>query len=157
MTENKQSLRTLAEFSYTTPILDRGYAGQTLYVNVGSGDIQAKPVTDEMKETFIGGRGFDLWLLWHGVNDTTRWDSPENEIVISIGPCGGTTQYPGSGKSIAATISPADGCRRRQQRGRALRPAAQVRRVGRHRAAGQGRARRRSSFIDGPSGKVAFC
>ncbi len=106
MTENKQSLRTLAEFSYTTPTVDRGYAGQTLYVNVGSGDIQAKPVTEEMKEKFIGGRGFDLWLLWHGVEDTTTWDAPENEVVISSGPCGGTTQYPGSGKSIVAAISP---------------------------------------------------
>ncbi|MDY0018761.1 MAG: aldehyde ferredoxin oxidoreductase C-terminal domain-containing protein [Anaerolineae bacterium] len=106
MTENKQSLRTLAEFSYTTPAVDRGYAGQTLYVNVGSGDIQAKPVTEELKEKFVGGRGFDLWLLWHGVKDSTTWDTPENEVVISSGPCGGTTQYPGSGKSIVATISP---------------------------------------------------
>jgi aldehyde:ferredoxin oxidoreductase len=59
-----------------------------------------------MKEKFIGGRGFDLWLLWHGVEDDTRWDDPENEIVIASGPCGGITQYPGAGKSIAVSISP---------------------------------------------------
>jgi aldehyde:ferredoxin oxidoreductase len=96
----------LAEFNYQVPEVERGYAGQTLYVNVGRGEIAAKPVTEEMKEKFIGGRGFDLWLLWHGVEDGTAWDDPENEIVISSGPCGGTTQYPGSGKSIAAAISP---------------------------------------------------
>lgn len=86
--------------------VQRGYTGKTLYVNVGSLEICEKPVSDEMKHTFIGGRGFDLWLLWHAVNDATTWDAPENEIVISSGPCGGLTQYPGSGKSIAASISP---------------------------------------------------
>jgi aldehyde:ferredoxin oxidoreductase len=69
----------------------------------------AKPVTDEMRETFIGGRGFDLRLLWRAVNDDTEWDDPENEVVIASGPCGGVTQYPGSGKSIAVTISPLTG------------------------------------------------
>lgn len=104
--EQKSTLQVLREFSYEMPTLQHGYAGQTLYVNVERGEIQAKPVTEEMKEKFIGGRGFDLWLLWHGVRDDTRWDDPENEITISSGPCGGLTQYPGAGKSIVATISP---------------------------------------------------
>ncbi|MCD4739459.1 MAG: aldehyde:ferredoxin oxidoreductase [Anaerolineae bacterium] len=99
-------LRLITEFEYQVPQLERGYAGQTLYVNVGSGEIKARPVTAEMKEKFVGGRGFDLWLLWHGVEAQTRWNDPANEIVISSGPCGGITQYPGSGKSIAASISP---------------------------------------------------
>ncbi len=99
-------LRLITEFEYQIPQLERGYAGQTLYVNVGSGQITARPVTTEMKEKFVGGRGFDLWLLWHGVEAKTAWNDPANEIVISSGPCGGITQYPGSGKSIASSISP---------------------------------------------------
>ncbi len=99
----------LTEFTYERPTVERGYAGQTLYVDVSANRVAAKPVTAMMKEKFIGGRGFDLWLLWNGVRDTTRWNDPENEIVISTGPCGGTTQYPGSGKSIAVTISPLTG------------------------------------------------
>ena len=91
------TLSVLAEAPYETTGLQHGYTGQTLYVNVGEGRIAAKPVSDNMRETFIGGRGFDLWLLWHGVRGTTQWDDPENEIVIASGPCGGTTQYPGSG------------------------------------------------------------
>ncbi len=102
----KATLHILAEFPYSVPTIERGYAGQTLYVNVGERAIQARPVTEEMKLKFTGGRGFDLWLLWHGVKDNTRWNDPENEITISSGPCAGITQYPGSGKSIAATISP---------------------------------------------------
>jgi aldehyde:ferredoxin oxidoreductase len=84
----------------------KGYTDRTLYVDLTDRDIQAKEVTEEMKEKFIGGRGFGLWYLWRGVADDTTWDDPENEIVISSGPCGGITQYPGSGKSLVVSISP---------------------------------------------------
>jgi aldehyde:ferredoxin oxidoreductase len=59
-----------------------------------------------MKRIFIGGKGFDLWLLWQAVNPETRWNSPENTICIASGPMGGTPAYPGSGKSIVTAISP---------------------------------------------------
>ncbi|MCP4716779.1 MAG: aldehyde:ferredoxin oxidoreductase, partial [Deltaproteobacteria bacterium] len=45
-------------------------------------------------------------MLWHGIKNDTKWDDPENEIVISSGPIGGITQYPGTGKSIVVTVSP---------------------------------------------------
>jgi aldehyde:ferredoxin oxidoreductase len=62
-----------------------------------------------MIDKFVGGKGFDLYLMWHGVKDDTKWDSPENEICISFGPLCGNTSYPGSGKSIVTTISPLTG------------------------------------------------
>lgn len=101
--------KVLAEFHYEPRPVERGYAGKTLYVNVSTNTIGAKPVDERMKRTFIGGRGFDLWLLWNAVKSDTRWDSPENEIVIASGPLGGIVQYPGTGKSIAVTISPLTG------------------------------------------------
>jgi aldehyde:ferredoxin oxidoreductase len=107
MSDKTQTVRrVLAEYTYEAPPVERGYAGQTLYVNLSNNTINSQPVTDVMKEKFIGGRGFGLWLLWHGVKDNTRWNDPENEIVISSGPCGGITQYPGSGKSLVVSISP---------------------------------------------------
>ena len=106
MTQSTHFRRVLAEYTYTVPPVERGYTGQTLYVNLSDYTIAAKPVTDEMKEKFIGGRGFGLWLLWHGTRDDTKWNDPENEIIISSGPIGGITQYPGSGKSLVVTISP---------------------------------------------------
>jgi aldehyde:ferredoxin oxidoreductase len=101
--------KVLAEYRYETRPIERGYAGRTLHVDVSNNTITAKPVDEKMKRTFVGGRGFDLWLLWNAVTGETKWDSPENEVVISAGPIGGITQYPGTGKSIAATISPLTG------------------------------------------------
>lgn len=101
--------QVLAEFTYTPPPVEKGYAGQTLYINLDDNTIRAKPVTPQMKDIFIGGRGFGLWYLWNAVTPETKWDSPENEIVISSGPLGGTTCFPGSGKSLCVTISPLTG------------------------------------------------
>lgn len=102
----KAAHKLLAEFTYEKRPVVRGYAGRTLYVNLSDNTIASKPVTDVMKDIFIGGKGFGLWLLWHGIRDTTRWNDPENEIVISPGPIGGITTYPGSGKSLVVSISP---------------------------------------------------
>ncbi len=102
----RQAHRVLAEYTYTVPKVDRGYAGQTLYVDIATGRIESRPVTDEMKRIFVGGKGFGLWRLWHAVGPDTRWDDPENEIVIASGPLAGTILYPGTGKSLVVGISP---------------------------------------------------
>ncbi len=104
--ELKAAHRVLAEFSYTVPKVHRGYANQTLYVNVDTGHIESRPVTAEMKRIFVGGKGFGLWRLWHAVTPQTKWNDPENEIVIACGPLGGAILYPGTGKSLVVTISP---------------------------------------------------
>ncbi|MGB2984041.1 MAG: aldehyde ferredoxin oxidoreductase C-terminal domain-containing protein [Candidatus Bipolaricaulia bacterium] len=101
--------RVIAETTYEPAAVERGYTGRTLYVNVETGAIEERPVTQQMKDIFIGGRGFGLWRLWNAVEPTTKWDDPENEIVISSGPVGGTTSYPGSGKSIVVSLSPLTG------------------------------------------------
>jgi len=96
----------LKTYHYELGKIERGYSGRSLYINVSDMSIQEKVVTDFMKEKFIGGKGFDLWHLWHAVTPETRWDSPENEIVFSVGPLGGITQYAGTGKTLVCSISP---------------------------------------------------
>jgi aldehyde:ferredoxin oxidoreductase len=98
--------KVIAEWPYTWKALDKGYTDKTLYVNVGTGEIKEKAVPPLMKEKFIGGRGYDLKLLWDGTTPATKWTDPENEINIASGPIGGITQYSGTGKSICVTISP---------------------------------------------------
>ncbi len=99
--------KKLSQYKFKKGIVEKGYANRTLYVNLGSLEIKEKKVTDEMKAFFTGGRGFGLKLIWDAVKPSTRWDSDENELVITTGPLCGITQYPGSGKSLCLTVSPA--------------------------------------------------
>jgi aldehyde:ferredoxin oxidoreductase len=98
--------KLLAEYRYELKPVERGYANRTLYINLSENVIREKPVTQEMKDVFTGGRGFALWLLWNAVEGDTKWSDPQNELVIANGPIGGITAYPGSGKSTVVTISP---------------------------------------------------
>lgn len=108
--ENALSNRILKkEFKYQTGTIEKGYANRTLYINVGTNEILEKPVTQLMKDKFIGGKGFGLYYLWEAVTPETKWNDPENEIVISSGPICGITQYPGAGKSLVVTLSPLTG------------------------------------------------
>ena len=97
------------KISYRRPDIRRGYAGQYLSIDLTAETINIETVTPEMKDVFVGGRGFDLWLLWNAVTGKTRWQDPENAICIASGPMGGTPVYPGSGKSVVTTISPTTG------------------------------------------------
>ncbi|MGI5862821.1 MAG: aldehyde ferredoxin oxidoreductase family protein [Myxococcales bacterium] len=102
----KLAHKVLKEVSFTPSLPQRGYNDRTLYINLSDQTVSERPVTQQMKDIFIGGRGFGLWQLWRAVKPTTRWNDPENELIISPGPLAGNTQYPGSGKSIVVTLSP---------------------------------------------------
>jgi len=101
--------KEITTLKYERPAIDKGYANQTLRIDLTKESVTIKPVSEEMKNLFVGGKGFDLWLLWNAVKGRTRWDNPENAICIASGPMGGTPSYPGSGKSIVTTISPTTG------------------------------------------------
>lgn len=103
------NLKEVKSFSYDRPTIEKGYTNQTVHINLSDSHIEVKPVTEKMKDVFIGGKGFDLWLLWNTVKSSTKWNDPENAICIASGPLGGTPIYPGSGKSIVTTISPTTG------------------------------------------------
>ena len=98
--------KILKKILYKKGQVTKGYADRTLYVNLSNNEISEKPVTDEMKKKFTGGRGFGLKLMWDSCKPSTRWDSPENELLITTGPLCGTTQYAGSGKSLCLSVSP---------------------------------------------------
>jgi len=102
-------LKLIKTLEYKRPEVDKGYVDQTLYVNVSDPAIAIKPVDQKTKEVFIGGKGYDLWLLWNAVDSTTKWNDPQNTVCIASGPMGGTPIYPGSGKSIVSTLSPLTG------------------------------------------------
>lgn len=102
----KAQHRLLKRWDYKWTPLDKGYTDKILYVNVGETEIREKDVPPVMKEKFIGGKGYGLRLLWNATLPDTKWDDPDNEIIISSGPIGGITQYSGTGKSLVVSISP---------------------------------------------------
>jgi len=106
ISELKAKHKLINRWHYKWTPIDKGYTDKTLYINVGTGEIKDKPVPQVMKEKFIGGKGYGLRLLWDATRPDTRWDDPDNEIVIASGPVGGITQYSGAGKSLVVTISP---------------------------------------------------
>lgn len=109
VSELKDSHNILKTYEYEVPKIDKGYTNKTLYIDLSNNIVAAKDVSEEMKGKFIGGKGFGLWYLWNGVKGTTKWNDPENEIVIATGPIGGITQYPGAGKSLVVSLSPTTG------------------------------------------------
>ena len=106
LSENVAERAVLAQYDYQLRPVERGYAGRTLYINLSENSIREKPVSQQMKDLFTGGRGFALKLLWDAVTPQTKWNDPQNELVIANGPICGITAYPGSGKSTIVTLSP---------------------------------------------------
>lgn len=104
--EIKQKHNILKRWDYVWKALDRGYTDKILHINLSENAIREKDVAPLMKEKFIGGRGYGLKLLWDATTPSTKWNDPENEIIISSGPIGGITQYSGTGKSICVSLSP---------------------------------------------------
>jgi aldehyde:ferredoxin oxidoreductase len=102
----KARYKLLKSWDYIWTPLDKGYTDKILYINVGTPYITEKDVPSVMKEKFIGGKGYGLRLLWDATKPETKWDDPENEIIISSGPIGGITQYSGTGKSLVVSLSP---------------------------------------------------
>jgi aldehyde:ferredoxin oxidoreductase len=100
------SRKVLASIPYQWKPLDKGYADQSLYVNLDTFTTEVRPIDPGVKEKFVGGKGYGLRMLWDAVTPQTKWRDPENEIVISGGPVCGITQYAGSGKSICVGLSP---------------------------------------------------
>lgn len=104
--EMKAAHRILAEVEFEPKELNRGYADRWLRVDIGSLEVTTHPVTQQMKDLWVGGKGLDLWLTFQEIDGTTTWESERNPICFSSGPLGGTTSYPGSGKTLVTAISP---------------------------------------------------
>ena len=104
--EMRSAHEVVAEMSYQPSKLHRGYSDRWLRIDISSNTMEIRPIDEEMKRLWTGGKGFDLWLTLQEVNGNTRWDSPGNPICFSPGPLGGTISFPGSGKTLVTAISP---------------------------------------------------
>ncbi|MCD4743935.1 MAG: aldehyde:ferredoxin oxidoreductase, partial [Desulfobacteraceae bacterium] len=100
------NLKEIKSISYERSEISKGYTDKSLHINLDKTGVDIRDIEAETKDKFIGGKGYDLWMLWNSVKPDTKWNDPENAICIASGPLGGTPGYPGGGKSIVTTISP---------------------------------------------------
>jgi len=97
------------EFRYEVAPPVRGATDRILEIDLSKMSAKVRKVSPEERELYIGGRGYCLWLVWEGTKPGTKWNDPENVVVMAGGMLGGETGWPGTGKSIVGTISPLTG------------------------------------------------
>lgn len=99
-------MKILKTLQYKAPPVKGGYTDHILQVDLGSQSISTTKLSPDFKEKYVGGRGYALKLIWDGTSAETRYDSPENILVMASGPLGADPRFPGTGKFIVGTISP---------------------------------------------------
>ena len=85
-----------------------GYGGNTLRVNLTTGQITKTPTPPELVRDYVGGRGFNAYRLYTEVPQGADPLGPENKLFISNGPLTGLL-VPGGGKCDFTTKSPLTG------------------------------------------------
>jgi aldehyde:ferredoxin oxidoreductase len=68
----------------------KGYKGKILAVDLTAGKVTVDPLTDELAERFVGGRGLATQLFMERVDPRVDPLSPGNAIVIATSPMVGT-------------------------------------------------------------------
>jgi len=99
-------MKILRQIEYKPTKVVGGYTDRILRVDLGKPEITIQKLLSDFKNKYVGGRGYALKLIWDGTTRETRYDSPENILVMSSGPLGNEPAFPGTGKFIVGTISP---------------------------------------------------
>lgn len=82
-----------------------GNMGEILRINLSDNKFSTEDATKYYQD-YLGGRSLNHILLFQDVNVAkVQPFDPENEIIFSVGPLGGTT-FPGSGRFQATYIAP---------------------------------------------------
>jgi aldehyde:ferredoxin oxidoreductase len=84
-----------------------GYTGKILRIDLSSGRSSTEEISAEMKEMFVGGRGFTAKMVWDEVRGVDPL-SAENNLYLATGPLTGQP-VPSSGKMVIASKSPLTG------------------------------------------------
>ncbi len=86
----------------------KGYCGQMLRVDLDGIAAYPIPLSEELAQDYIGGRGFVARLLWEELPPDVDALSPQNLMIIATGPLSGHL-LPASGKTHFGCKSPATG------------------------------------------------
>jgi aldehyde:ferredoxin oxidoreductase len=99
-------MKTLGSIRYEVAPVQGGYTDQILQVDLTSLNVSTVEVEPDYRHKYVGGRGYAIKMIWDGTTKETRYDSPENILVMASGPLGNEPRFPGTGKFVVGTISP---------------------------------------------------
>ncbi|MDY6881744.1 MAG: aldehyde ferredoxin oxidoreductase C-terminal domain-containing protein [Thermodesulfobacteriota bacterium] len=85
-----------------------GFAGSILYIDLTAGAIRKEPLDPELIKKFIGGWGINHKLAYDLIPPEVDPYSPDNKIILGVGPFVGTT-VPGSSKIFVTSKFPVGG------------------------------------------------
>lgn len=85
-----------------------GYNGKLLRVDLSANTSSVETIPEEIMRQYVGGRGFVARYLWDEIAPGTDPLSPENRVIIAVGPLSGSF-LPSSGKIEFGTKSPHTG------------------------------------------------
>ncbi len=102
-------MKTIKSLKYDPLPIKGGCTDYILQVDLDSNSIAPTHLPALFKDKYVGGRGYALKLIWDGANGNTRYDSPENILVMASGPLGNEPRFPGTGKFVVGAISPLTG------------------------------------------------
>ncbi|GAB4260238.1 MAG: aldehyde ferredoxin oxidoreductase family protein [Thermoleophilia bacterium] len=85
-----------------------GYAGRILTVDLSSGTFGEIPLTDELVENYLGGRGFAAKILYDELEPGVAALDPGNKIIVVTGPATGTL-VPTASRTAIGCKSPLTG------------------------------------------------
>ena len=77
-----------------------GYAGRILYVDLETGKTRVKPLNEDYAKKYIGGIGLGMRLWLDNSKPGVEPFSPENALILTIGPIAGT-MWPTAGNGHA--------------------------------------------------------
>ena len=60
------------------------------YIDLSTGEIKAVPIPIEMRKSYLGGRGLDMYLLYKHLKPGVDPLGPENVLTVSAGLLVGT-------------------------------------------------------------------
>ncbi len=82
--------------------MKNGYGGTVLRVDLTSGEINMEPTTNYEIGKYIGARGLNIKTLYDEVKAGTDALSPENKLILGVGPLVGTRAPTSSRMTITA-------------------------------------------------------
>jgi aldehyde:ferredoxin oxidoreductase len=88
--------------------MDFGYRRKRARINLSDGKVKIEDLSDDFLMNYIGGRGFNMRVLYDEIGPEVDPLSSENKLIVGVGPLNGTL-FPGSARVNFSAKSPQTG------------------------------------------------